>query len=283
MRLTVKQRNSKKRILLPFSLRMVWISLVLCLICSASYSLAQSEKPSVSPAGQNMEERWGIKPLSIRPTADGFFVDFRYRIVDAEKAAPLFSPTIKPLLIDENTGAIMAVPTVPKVGSMRSTRKPLQGRNYAILFANPNKHIKPGHKVTVVIGDYKVEHLIVEGEESSTPSNQQARSKGTAEGLTDPKQPINALKGQQFTVVLESNRTTGYRWELASIHEKEIVELVGSLYEAPDTKKIGSGGREVWTFLAKSPGKTKVSFHYIRPWEKQTEPAKISSFEIVVQ
>jgi len=56
----------------------------------------------------------------------------------------------------------MAVPTVPKVGSMRSTRKPLQDRGYAMLFANPQKHIKPGHRVTVVIGDYRAENLVVE-------------------------------------------------------------------------------------------------------------------------
>jgi len=45
---------------------------------------------------------------------------------------------------------------------MRSTRKPLQDRSYAILFANPQKHIKPGHWVTVVIGDYRAERLVVE-------------------------------------------------------------------------------------------------------------------------
>jgi hypothetical protein len=116
--------------------------------------------PSLSP--EELEEKWGVRPLSIRQTADGHMLDFRYRIIDAEKASPLFHPTIKPLIIDEDTGAIMAVPNVPKVGSMRSTRKPLQDRNYAILFANPNKHIKPGHKVTIVIGDYRAAHLVVE-------------------------------------------------------------------------------------------------------------------------
>jgi hypothetical protein len=111
---------------------------------------------------EELEMKWGVRPLSIRQTADGHMLDFRYRITDAEKASPLFSPKIKPIVIDEDTGAVMAVPTVPKVGSMRSTRKPLQDRNYAILFANPQKHIKPGHKVTVVIGDYRAEHLVVE-------------------------------------------------------------------------------------------------------------------------
>jgi predicted secreted protein len=230
-----------------------------------------------------MEERWGIKALTVRPTAEGFFIDFRYRIVDEEKAAPLFSPIIKPLLIDENTGAVMAVPTVPKVGSMRSTRKPIKDRGYTILFANPNKHIKPGHKVTVVIGDYRAEHLIVEGEESSLASNQSTGGNGSGKGFTDPKRPIEVRKGQEFTIILDSNRTTGYRWELAHTPDSGIVGVIGSQYEAPDTQKIGSGGKEVWTFLAKGPGKTKVSFHYIRTWEKQTEPAKISSFEIIVQ
>lgn len=122
---------------------------------------AQTElAPTLSP--EELEKKWGIRPLSIRQTADGHMLDFRYRITDAEKASPLFSPKIKPLIIDEDTGAVMAVPTVPKVGSMRSTRKPLQDRNYAILFANPQKHIKPGHKVTVTIGDYRAEHLVVE-------------------------------------------------------------------------------------------------------------------------
>jgi hypothetical protein len=123
-------------------------------------------KAETAPAGamsvEEAEKKWGVRPLSIRQTADGHMLDFRYRITDAEKASPLFSPKIKPFVIDEDTGAVMAVPTVPKVGSMRSTRKPLQDRNYAILFANPHKHIKPGHKVTVVIGDYRAVHLAVE-------------------------------------------------------------------------------------------------------------------------
>jgi hypothetical protein len=149
----------------------LFISAMICLppfSASAGNAASEdvSEKKETAPAGalsaEEAEKKWGIRPLSIRQTADGNMLDFRYRIVDAEKAAPFFSPKIKPIIIDEDTGAVMAVPTVPKVGSMRSTRKPLQDRNYFILFANPDKHIKPGHKVTVVIGDYRAEHLVVE-------------------------------------------------------------------------------------------------------------------------
>jgi hypothetical protein len=151
-----------------------FILVISTMICVQSLSVAPekilaeetAKKEEVAPAQpltpEELEKKWGIRPLSIRQTADGQMLDFRYRITDAEKASPLFHPTIKPLIIDEDTGAVMAVPNVPKVGSMRSTRKPLKDRNYFMLFANPQGHIKPGHKVTVVIGDYRTEHLVVE-------------------------------------------------------------------------------------------------------------------------
>ena len=111
---------------------------VICLVPLMALSTETGEKKTITPAQSlspgELEEKWGIRPLSVRQTADGHMIDFRYRVTDAEKASPLFHPTIKPLIIDENTGAIMAVPNVPKVGSMRSTRKPIKDRNYAVLF-----------------------------------------------------------------------------------------------------------------------------------------------------
>lgn len=123
---------------------------------------AAGEKSLQQEQTAMLEEKWGVRPLSIRQAAEGYMLDFRYRVTDEGKAAPLFSHKIKPYLIDQATGAVMAVPDVPKVGSMRSTRKPLKDKNYAILFANPGKFIKPGNKVTVVIGDFRAENLVVE-------------------------------------------------------------------------------------------------------------------------
>lgn len=102
------------------------------------------------------------------------------------------------------------------------------------------------------------------------------------QGFTNPKRPVEAKAGQQFTIVLGANHTTGYRWQLANGTDKNIVGLLGSEYKASDEGRVGSGGREVWTFLAKSQGRTKISFRYARPWEKEAG-AKTTSFEIVVQ
>jgi hypothetical protein len=105
-------------------------------------------------------KKMGVRPR-IRQTAEGICSISGIASL-TRKGAPLFSHKIKPYIIDQATGAVMAVPDVPKLGSMRSTRKPVKDKNYAILFANPQKHIKPGNKVTVVIGDFRAENLVVE-------------------------------------------------------------------------------------------------------------------------
>jgi hypothetical protein len=107
------------------------------------------------------EKKWGITILGIRLTANGYLLDFRYRVNDPDKASPLFSRQLKPFLVDQATGAKFFVPNPPKVGSLRATRKPEANRNYFILFANPAGYVKKGNKVKVIVGDFKAEDLIV--------------------------------------------------------------------------------------------------------------------------
>jgi hypothetical protein len=109
-----------------------------------------------------IEREWGVRLLQLRLSAGGYMLDFRYRVLDAEKAAPLFDRNQKAYLIDQATGAKFMVPESPKVGAMRTTRPPIQDKNYFILFANPGRYVKQGNKVTVAIGDFRAEDLIVE-------------------------------------------------------------------------------------------------------------------------
>jgi len=111
---------------------------------------------------EGMEERWGIQISGIRLTSGGFMLDFRYRVIDAEKAAPLFDRATKPHLIHQETGAKFMVPNPPKTGPLRTSNEPQQGRVYWMFFGNPGRYVKPGDKVTVVIGDFRAENLIVE-------------------------------------------------------------------------------------------------------------------------
>jgi hypothetical protein len=118
-----------------------------------------AEKKDVSA---EMEARWGIRLIAIRPSAAGFMLDFRYRVLDINKAAPLLDRKHQPFLTVEKTGAKLLVPAPPNIGSLRQTPRHLKGeRELFILFANPGRQVQAGDKVTVVIGDFRAEHLTV--------------------------------------------------------------------------------------------------------------------------
>jgi len=121
-----------------------------------------SKGESVADERLEIDKKWGVEVLSIRLTANNYMLDFRYRVLDTEKASPLFTWKVKPYLIDQASGAKFLVPSPPKVGSLRSTRKPEANRNYFMMFANPAQFIQKGNRVTVVIGDFKAENLVVE-------------------------------------------------------------------------------------------------------------------------
>ena len=108
------------------------------------------------------EEKWGIEIIGIRLSAAGHMLDFRYRITDPEKASPLLKKQTEVYLIDQTTGRRLGI-TRTKLGPMRQTSvKPEPNRNYFILFSNQGGWVKQGNKVTVVIGDFKAEDLVVE-------------------------------------------------------------------------------------------------------------------------
>lgn len=111
---------------------------------------------------QSIGEQWGIQVLSMRLSAGGYILDFRYRVKNVEKASPLFSRKIMPYLIDQETGGKFSVSEPHNIGALRTTGQPLPDRNYFILFTNPDKYVKLGSKVTVVIGDFRAENLVVE-------------------------------------------------------------------------------------------------------------------------
>ena len=89
--------------------------------------------------------------------------------------------------------------------------------------------------------------------------------------------------GQEFTITLESNPTTGYQWQLAKPLDEGILKFIGSEYKAPETELLGAGGKEVWTFKAVNRGIAEISLKYVRLWEKDVPPAKEQTFAIIVK
>jgi hypothetical protein len=114
------------------------------------------------PEPVNLGRQWGIEVTSIRLTANDHMIDFRYRVLDPEKAKELFVRQNKPALIHQETGKVLAVPETAKVGPLRNSDTPKQGKIYWMFFGNAGSLVKAGDQVTVVIGDFRAENLTVE-------------------------------------------------------------------------------------------------------------------------
>jgi hypothetical protein len=124
---------------------------------AAPADAAEAADPSVQLA-----ETWGVEVASIRLTAHKHMIDYRYRVLDPAKAGDLFKRQIKPQLIHQETGRVLAVPDTAKVGPLRNSNTPQEGKIYWMFFGNAGNLVKSGDKVTVVIGDFRVEDLVVE-------------------------------------------------------------------------------------------------------------------------
>lgn len=121
--------------------------------------LNESDGPLQADA---LEEQWGVRIERATLSAGGYMVDFRFRVLDAAKAAPILDRSVKPCLIDQATGAKFIVPTPPKVGQLRSGGNIRQGAVYFIYFANPGRYVQSGNKVTVVVGDFEARDILIQ-------------------------------------------------------------------------------------------------------------------------
>lgn len=128
--------------------------------CATTQADAAKPPPLASDSGD--EGALGIDILGVRRSAAGYMLDLRYKVVDPEKAAPLVDRKVHPYLLDQDSGARLFVPSSAKIGPLRQTSgKPVAGQTYFALFANPGRYVEAGRKVTLVVGDRRVENLAV--------------------------------------------------------------------------------------------------------------------------
>ena len=133
-------------------------------IAAAARRREQALKPDAAVSQTDLAANWGIEVIGIKQAMAGYMLDFRFRVVDLDKARPLFDPRNQAYLETERSHIKLPVPMAEKIGSFRPTNRGQNikaGKTYYILFANPDNHVKPDEKVAVVIGDFKVEHLTV--------------------------------------------------------------------------------------------------------------------------
>jgi hypothetical protein len=108
------------------------------------------------------ETAWGVGELHLKTTESGALIRFTYRVIDPYKATALSDKRAEPQLIDTQAGVKLVVPQMEKIGKLRQSSTPKAGMTYWMAFSNPTHVVRPGHRVDVIIGNFRADGLIVE-------------------------------------------------------------------------------------------------------------------------
>ncbi len=92
------------------------------------------------------------------------------------------------------------------------------------------------------------------------------------------QKPLTVVVGQELTLTLESNPSSGCQWLLARPLDQSLLKQQGgsTFQRGPE------GGNEVLRFTALAEGKTEVHLKYAKLWEKETTPARQTNFVVLV-
>lgn len=131
----------------------------------AAAAASQPGRAPLAPPLRIIDEL-GIDLMMVRLDASDFLIDVRYRVKDIAKAQALLERKVSPVLVNETTGDRYYIPQSPKVGPLRQSATAKQpaivGRVYFMLFANPDRRLKAGEKVTLYAGESVIKDIVVQ-------------------------------------------------------------------------------------------------------------------------
>lgn len=99
---------------------------------------------------------------------------------------------------------------------------------------------------------------------------------------SDPSQTIEAAAGSEFQIVIESNPTTGYQWEIIG-GLPSGTELLAKEYAPQGPMMVGSGGVDIFTFRAGEPGEVRITLGYYPPSNDPVDPQQIEEFTVTIK
>ena len=113
-------------------------------------------------AGEHYRLVYGVDDLSVKWAESGEIIRFSYRVLDPAKAGVLNNKRFDPSLIDPKAGVSLVVPSMDQVGQLRQSGAPEAGKSYWIAFSNKGRLVKRGDRVSVVIGAFRADGLVID-------------------------------------------------------------------------------------------------------------------------
>ncbi|MEZ4866165.1 MAG: hypothetical protein R3C14_32915 [Caldilineaceae bacterium] len=123
-------------------------------------AVGQNEQSTVTIiSAQTLEERFGLRVAMIAITGGGGIVDFRYRILDKDKAQFLLNdPNNAPVLTVEGSDIRLMPPSHASKHSARLENN----KTYFNFYPNTQNALQPGSRVVVVMGSLRLEPIVVQ-------------------------------------------------------------------------------------------------------------------------
>jgi hypothetical protein len=113
------------------------------------------QRPVVTADG--LVQQSGVKITLVAVTGDGGLVDLRFKVVDPERANGVHDPATPPGVVDEDSGLV-----VHELLMNHAHTGPYKaGVTYYLVFNNPGNWVHHGSRVSVMLGNAQVEHVLV--------------------------------------------------------------------------------------------------------------------------
>jgi hypothetical protein len=106
-----------------------------------------------------LEATWGIRVTNVGVIASGGLIDFRFQVIDPNKALPLLDPDSFPALVDEASGKVLD--KTGAHGDHAHADRFRAGGTYFLLYQNNNSLLRPGSRVTIRFGEMLLENVRV--------------------------------------------------------------------------------------------------------------------------
>jgi len=109
-----------------------------------------------------------------------------------------------------------------------------------------------------------------------------ATNSSSMKTYTKADKNITVKAGQEFAIVLDSNPTTGYTWQITGPLSPAVVKVSNTYTPGPNAQKLeGAGGTDKWVFKGVSKGDALIQMEYLPPGTGG-QPGETDVFNVTV-
>jgi hypothetical protein len=108
------------------------------------------------------EEETGIRIVRVAAVGGGGLVDVRFQVLDPDKAIAVHDGDSPLVLMDEESAEVVSTAFHGRHSGGTTQTGLNPGATYYLLFSNSGGALRPGDRASVLLGDVRLEHVLVQ-------------------------------------------------------------------------------------------------------------------------